>query len=170
MSFRILGLDPAPFASLARLDDAALAAQGMRRYRADEVPGFPCRVSLDDAALGEPVILLNWEHLPEATPYRARHAIFVREQARERYDRVDAVPPALARRTLSLRAFDRDGWMLDADLVEGRDLPGLIGRFLADPRVDFLQAHYAKRGCFAARVERAGDGQDPNSSIAMQGN
>ncbi len=155
MSFRILGLDPVPFAPLARLDDAALATRSIRRYRADEEPGFPCRVSLTDAAVGEPVLLLNYEHLPVATPYRARHAIFVREAATQRYDAVDQVPPALARRLLALRAFDRDGWMLEAELAEGRDLPALIEQFFADPRVDYLQAHYARRGCFAARVERA---------------
>jgi len=155
LSFRILGLDPAPFRSLAALDDAALERQGARRYRADAKPGFPCRVSLEDAEPGEAVLLLNWEHLPVATPYRARHAIFVREAAARRYDAVNSLPPALAPRLLALRAFDRDGWMLEAELTEGHALPALIGQFFADPRVDFLQAHYARRGCFAARVERA---------------
>lgn len=155
MSFRILGLDPAPFAPLASLDDAALERQGARRYCADEKPGYPCRVSLEDAEPGEAVLLLNWEHLPLATPYRARHAIFVREAAARRFDAVDRIPPALAPRLLALRAFDREGWMLDAELTEGRDLPILVQRLFSDPRVNFLQAHYARRGCFAARIERA---------------
>ena len=45
--------------------------------------------------------------------------------------------------------------MVDADLVDGRELEPLITRFLAMPTVAYLQAHYAKRGCYAARIDRA---------------
>ena len=67
----------------------------------------------------------------------------------------NAVPEQLAIRTLSVRAYDAQGMMTDADLTEGHDLPALIDRFLADPEVAYLHAHNAKRGCFAARIERA---------------
>jgi hypothetical protein len=56
---------------------------------------------------------------------------------------------------MSLRAFDRDDLMVDADVVVGREIEGVIGRFFADPRVAYLHAHYAKRGCYAARIDRA---------------
>ncbi|MFX8199445.1 DUF1203 domain-containing protein [Acinetobacter baumannii] len=47
--------------------------------------------------------------------------------------------------------------MTDADLVEGHDLPALIDRLFASPETAYLHAHNAKRGCFAARIDRGGD-------------
>lgn len=150
----IRGLDPAPFAALYGLSDAALAERGVVRMEVDATPGFPCRVSLQDAGMGEAMLLLNHEHLPVDSPYRQRHAIFVREGATEPAQFENEVPEQLAIRTLSLRAYDAEGMMTDADLVEGGELAALIDRFFADPSVAYLHAHNAKRGCFAARIDR----------------
>jgi Protein of unknown function (DUF1203) len=155
MSFRITGLDPTQFLELFDLDDRTLAARGIQRCVADSKPGFPDRIELKDAEPGERLLLVNYTHQPAHTPYRASHAIFVREGARRAYDRTGEIPQALRTRIISLRAFDRDHLMVDADLADGRELEGLIERFLADPKVDYLHAHYAKRGCYAARIERA---------------
>jgi hypothetical protein len=57
-------------------------------------------------------------------------------------------------RPMSLRAFDADDLMVDADVVDGHQLERLIARFLADPRVAYVHAHYARRGCYAARIDR----------------
>ena len=154
MAFRIRGLAPAEFQPLFGLSEAELAARGIERRVVDAPSGYPDRIELRDARPGETVLLLNHVHQPADTPYRASHAIFVREGAREAFDAVDAVPPALRTRTLSLRAFDARGHMLDADLAEGAQCEATIERLLADPRVAYLQAHYARRGCFAARIER----------------
>jgi Protein of unknown function (DUF1203) len=154
MSFRITGLSPEPFRPLFGLSDQELAAQGARRYVADSKPGFPDRVEVRDAEPGETVLLLNYTHQPADTPYRASHAIFVLEGAKVRYDRIDEVPPALRLRTLSLRAFDKDDLIVDADLVDGGNVESAIQRFFADPRVTYIHAHYAKYGCYAARIDR----------------
>ena len=154
MSFVITGLDPAPFRPLYGLDDAALAALGAMRVVADSKPGFPCRVTLEDADIGEVLLLLNYEHLPDASPYRSRHAIFVREGAEASARFEDEVPEKLAIRLLSVRAFDAQAMMTDADVVEGNALEPLIEKMFADPAVAFLHVHNAKRGCFAARVDR----------------
>jgi len=154
MSFRIKGLDPAPFLPLYGLSDDALAAQCILPSVADGAASFPDRVELRDAAPGERVLLLNYTHQPANTPYRASHAIFVREGATEAYDRVGEIPSSLSRRLLSVRAFGEDHRMVDADVIEGGALETLIERFLAKPDVAYLHAHYAKRGCYAARIER----------------
>lgn len=154
MAFRIVGLDPAEFRAICLLDDAELEKRNVIRVLADEKPGFPCRVTLRDAEIGERLLLLNYEHQPGNTPYRAAHAIFVRENAERRFDSVNEVPQALRDRVLSVRAFDAVGMMLDADLVDGAEVEGLIERLFEDERAAYLQVHYAKRGCFAARVER----------------
>ena len=155
MSFRITGLDPAPFRHLYGLTDDELVARGARRTIANAKPGFPDRIELRDAEPGEPLLLLNYTHQPADTPYRASHAIFVREGAEQAYEAVDEVPKALRLRPISLRAFDGHGEMVDADLVDGRVLEAVIERLLDNSEVRYLQAHYAKRGCYAARIERA---------------
>lgn len=144
------GLSAEPFRSLYGLDDAALAAEGVERVRVTEPYAAPCRIGLDDIAPGGWVLLLNFEHQPAETPYRSRHAIFVEEGAEAPFDRVGEVPPALWRRTLSLRAFDASHRMIDADLVEGREVAKVLVPMLRQPGAAYVHVHYARRGCFAA--------------------
>jgi len=132
----------------------ATAESRARRVVADAPLGFPCRVSLDDARPGETLILVNYEHQPAPTPFRASHAIFVREGV-EAVSTVDEMPPALKRRLLSLRAFDASGMMRAADVTEGAVAGPLIERLFEDPEIAYLHAHYAKWGCYAARIDRA---------------
>lgn len=154
MSFRITGLPLAPFAPLFALSTAELAARSIVRMTVSGDAGYPCRITLADAARGESVLLLNYEHQPAATPYRSSHAIFVRESATSSYDELDRVPRALRHRLLSVRAFDEAGMMTDADVVEGSALEPLIGRLFADQHVKYLHAHNARPGCFAAAIRR----------------
>lgn len=155
MTFRVIGLSPEPFRPLFGLPDEELARHGACRIVADAPFGFPDRIEISDAAPGESLLLVNYLHQPAATPYRASHAIFVRERAVAPTDLAGEIPPAMRARPLSLRAFDGEGMMVDADLVEGREAEGLIGRLLADRRTAYIQAHYARRGCYAGRIERA---------------
>jgi hypothetical protein len=155
LSFRITGLKPDAFIPLYGLADAALAARGAVRRKVDEDPGFPDRIEMRDAPIGSHVLLLNYTHQPAETPFRSAHAIFVREGATETYDRADDVPGAMRRRLLSVRAFDAAGMMIAADVTEGAALEGLIARLFADPAAAYLHAHYARQGCYAARIDRA---------------
>ncbi|MBW8848060.1 MAG: DUF1203 domain-containing protein [Burkholderiales bacterium] len=151
MSFRITGLSAQPFAHLFGLSEAELAAHGAQRFSGE---GLPDRVELRDSRADETLLLINHEHQPADTPYRSRHAIFVREQAGAPFDAIDTVPDALRRRMLSLRAFDANHLMVDADLVDGAAVEGLIERLLAQPEVAYVHAHFARRGCYAALIQR----------------
>ncbi|MBI1329587.1 MAG: DUF1203 domain-containing protein [Alphaproteobacteria bacterium] len=153
MTFRFQGLPSERFAPLMALSDAALAGQGIRRVVADEKPGFPCRVSLADAEPGERLLLLNFEHQPVDSPYRASGPIFVREAAVAAFKGTE-VPEQLRCRLLSLRAYDAEGMIVDADVTEGTAIETLLERLFADPAVDYVHVHFARRGCFAARVDR----------------
>jgi Protein of unknown function (DUF1203) len=155
MSYVISGIDPAPFRHLYGLTDADLAAQGVVRMIADARPGYPCRVTLEDAKPGDAVLLVNYEHLPVDTPYRSRHAIFVADGAAQAARYEGAIPEQLHIRLLSVRAFDADGMMIDAEVLEGSGLEAEIERLFAEPRAAYLHVHNARRGCFAARVDRA---------------
>jgi hypothetical protein len=155
MTFRITGLPPDPFRPLWGLPDDALAARRARRVVCDASPGFPDRIELREAEPGETVLLVNHLHQGAESPYRSAHAVYVLEGATARYDAVGVVPAVLRRRMLSLRGFDAAGMMVDADIVDGAEVEPLIERLLAQPAIAYVHAHYAKRGCYAARIERA---------------
>jgi Protein of unknown function (DUF1203) len=154
MNFRISGLPAAQFADWFALSDAELAARHAVRRVADNKPGFPCRVSLTDAEVGEEVLLINYEHLPVDSPYRASHAIYIRA-GEETCAAIDAVPAMLRSRLLSLRAYDAAGMMTAADVVEGGELEAGIGKLFSDERASYLHVHFARPGCYAARIDRA---------------
>src|SRR5215218_7853269 len=118
MTYRIRGLDPAPFRPLFGLADDELAARGVVRMTVTVKPSFPCRVTLEDREIGERVLLLNHVSHDVANPYRASPAIFVTDGADEAAEFVDEVPPVLATRILSLRGFDDQGVMTDALLTQ----------------------------------------------------
>lgn len=155
MGFRIRGLSPEPFQSLFGLSDAELAQHGAVRRIVDCKPGYPDRIELRDAEIGESVLLVNYVHLPVETPYRSSYAIYVREGAQSRYDRMDEVPEQFRSRVLSLRAFDEHDMLRDADIVEGAAVESLISRLLSHPETAYVHVHFAKYGCFAARIDRA---------------
>ena len=159
MDFQISPLSPEPFSHLFGQDNEFLAAQGVQRMTVDVSPGYPCRVSLEDARVGESVLLLNYQHQSAATPYRSSYAIFVREGAEMAAPAVNEVPESLRLRLLSLRAFTAGGMLIDADVVHGREVDPALRKLLADERVRYVHIHNAKPGCYAARAERAGDAQ-----------
>jgi hypothetical protein len=155
LTFRITGLSPEPFQHLFGLSDAELATHKVKRYVADGKPGFPCRIEMRDAEPGETVLLLNHVCQPADTPYRASHAIFVRERATKTFDEVDQVPEVMRLRLLSLRAYDAEGMMLDADVIDGANIEALIARLFVNPDVAYIHVHNAKRGCYSGRIDRA---------------
>ncbi len=154
MTYAVTSLPAELFAPLFATDDEALAARGARRMIADAPVGYPCRVSLDDAQPGETLILVNYEHQSAPTPFRASHAVFVREGVAP-VSMIGEMPPALRRRLLSLRAFDTNGMMIAADIVDGAEASNLIVQMFENAQVAYLHAHYAKWGCYAARIDRA---------------
>jgi hypothetical protein len=155
MAFRITGLAPEPFQSLYGLPDQDLASFGVKRYIVDSNPGFPDRIEMKDAEPGQSVLLLNHVSQPAKTPYRASHAIFIREWATQAYDAVDQVPESMRIRLLSLRAFNDDGMMLDADVADGMVMESVVTRMFADPEVSYIHVHNAKQGCYSGRIDRA---------------
>lgn len=158
MDFRISGLPAEPFIRFFAMSDDELLARGARRVVAtpDFAPSMPpCRVSLRDAEPGEVSILLHHAHLvAPGSPYRAAGPIYVREGVRETASFVNHVPAQQRTRLLSVRAYDADGLMVDAEVAEGTELETLIERFFRRDDVAFLHAHNARRGCYSCRIDR----------------
>lgn len=155
MTYRITGLARDKFAPLFELGDTALAERGAVRVTANADRGFPCRVSLEDAKAGETLILLNHVSHDVATPFRASHAIYVRESAAEADVPADQVPAVLDTRTISLRGFDTAGMLRNALIALPGETDARIREMFAEAEIAYIHAHNAAPGCFAARVERA---------------
>ncbi len=153
--FRITALPTEPFEPFFHMTDEQLAAAGAARMTADKKPGFPCRVSLADAEVGEEVVLLPFAHHEVGSPYRASGPIFVRKQAKMAAPVVNEVPQKLLTRLLSLRGYDRRAMMVGATVVEGAGVATALRQLFADEVVEYVHIHNAKPGCFACRADRA---------------
>ena len=155
VSFRVVGLPEESFDELFELEAEQLERRGARRMTVDAKPGYPCRVSLADAEVGEAVILTPYAHHDVDTPYRGSGPIFVRQGAHKATPAVDEIPEFLELRTISVRAYDDDGMMLAANVAENGELRESIQRLFVIDRVAYLHLHNAGPGCFNCRVDRA---------------
>lgn len=152
--FQLTGLDPAPFTALFDLDDASLRRLAVERRIADAAPGFPCRVSLEDAAIGEELLLLPWVHHAVDSPYQASGPIFVRRGARRAQLAPGEVPDCVTRRLMSLRAYDAAHGMVDAEVVEGVAVAATLARLFAREEIAYVHLHNARRGCYSCAATR----------------
>ena len=154
MSFQIHALPIELFQPFFTMSAQELAEVRATRMIADAKPGYPCRVSLADAEVGETVILVNFEHQAADSPYQSAHAIFVREHAEQAFPERGEVPEALKTRLISVRAFDENHYMVNAEITDGLRLHEVITVSFRNPAVSYVHLHNAKPGCFAARVTR----------------
>jgi Protein of unknown function (DUF1203) len=152
--FQLSGLRPEAFTALFSLSDEELQRHHARRVTATGKPGFPCRVSLIDADIGEELILLPYTHQPAPTPYHASGPIFVRKGARQCVVPCGTIPDYVATRLMSVRAYDSAHFMIDASVCEGAVVAAMIREMFANPTVAYIQLHNAKRGCFSCTVNR----------------
>lgn len=155
MTYAVTGLPLDDFSPLFALSDEALAARGVIRRTADYSPGYPCRITLQDAQPGESVLLLNHESHSAPTPYRSAYAIFVREAADATLQIQDALPPVLKGRPIALRIFNDQGMLIGADLSRDEPLDAAIRNAFESPATAYIHAHNAAHGCFVARIDRA---------------
>ncbi len=154
MGFQIHPLPAEKFQHLFDLSEHELNAQRACKMVVTEKPGTPCRVSMADAEIGETVVLVNYTHQDAQSPYRASHAVFVRDGVDTAQIKENEVPKVLVSRLISLRLFDENHMMLDADAIDGAELSEAISTAFKDEAVAYIHLHYAKPGCFAASVSR----------------
>jgi hypothetical protein len=155
MNFRIKSLEGSQFSPLFDLDNSALEKIGAIRMLVDECPGFPCRVSLEDAEIGEEVILLPYQHHQTNSPYQASGPIFVRKIAQTTQLDINQIPKMLNHRLLSLRGYDSNAIMKEATVVEGKNLNEQINKIFENEEILYIHIHNAKPGCYNCVVERA---------------
>ena len=152
MAYSISGLELEQFNPLFSLSDAALKARGIMRITVDAKPGYPCRITLEDADIGDTVLLLNHESHNTASPFRSSYAIYVNESAAQTRHMHDALPGVFENRTIALRVFDDEGMLIGADMGEGEALHTKIEMIFANSKAAYIHAHNAMHGCFAAEI------------------
>ena len=155
MNFRIKALDDREFVALFNLSNSELEKIGAVKMIVDEFPGFPCRVSLEDAEIGEEVILLPYQHHKTNSPYQSSGPIFVRKIAKSSIYEINEIPKMFNHRLLSLRGYDKNAIMKDASVVEGNSLKAQIFKIFENDDIQYIHIHNAKPGCYNCLVERA---------------
>lgn len=154
-SFQLIGIEHQRFELLFNLTTPQLAEHGAERVFADEPFGYPCRITLEDAAVGDELLLLPYLHQPAASPYRASGPIFVKRGATQRRLAAGEVPASITRRLMSVRAYDASHAIVAASVCEGVATERELQRYFADARVEYVHLHNATHGCFACEVIRA---------------
>lgn len=154
MAYRIEGLRRDAYAGLLGLPGDELSRRNARRVIAGAKPGFPCRVTLEDAEPGESLILFHHVSHDVPTPFRSAYAIYVRETATEPACYVDEPPPVFAGRTLGFRGFDSQGMLRGALLAPPGEADSKIRELFERPEIEAIHAHNAAAGCFAAKIVR----------------
>ena len=154
-NFIIRPLQGNEFTHFFSMTDELLKAHGAILMTANATPGFPCRVSLEDAAAGEEVLLLPYRHHATNSPYQATGPIYVRSNAKTAAPAINEIPFMLTHRLLSLRGYDQNGMMQQAMVTEGTGLHETLHHFFSNPSVAYVHIHNAKAGCYNCVAERA---------------
>lgn len=153
-TFRLSPLRYECFAPLFELNESQLAELGALRVTADQRHGFPCRVSLCDADIGEELLLLPYEHQPAASPYRASGPIYIRRNAVRASPAPGEIPEYITRRLISVRAYDTAHMLRYAEVCDGEAVAGEITRQFQNASTAYIHLHNARPGCFSCLVNR----------------
>lgn len=147
-NFKFIALDHLEFDYLNDFSEQDLSKQDIIKMTVDKYPGFPCRITLEDAEVGEEVFLFNYNYHSTESPYKATGPIFIRKNKTTKDYQVNVVPKMFLHRLLSLRAYDENGMMRWADVFEGNILKDKIEETFNNENVVYLHIHNAKPGCF----------------------
>lgn len=154
-NFLVKAVAESKFRSLMKSNNEVLASQNARWITVDATPGYPCRVSLVDANIGEKVLALNFTHHDVKSPYKASGPIFVRENATMAEFEMNEVPKLLRHRFLSVRAYNATNMMVGTQLAHGAELESAIKKQFQDPETEYIHIHNAGPGCFNCSIYRA---------------
>ncbi|MCD9853338.1 DUF1203 domain-containing protein [Epilithonimonas sp. JDS] len=157
-NFKFVALSHLEFAHLNDLSKDELLRKNIVLMTVDKFPGFPCRVTLEDAEIGEEVFLMSYNYHSATSPYQSSGPVFIRKNKVSEDYQVNVIPRMFTQRLLSLRAYDKKGMMIKADVFEGNFLKDKIQEFFNNEKIDYLHIHNAKPGCFNCLVKKVEDG------------
>lgn len=153
-NFQIHSINAEEINPLLNLGENELKELNIVKSIVDEKPGYPCRLSLQDAEIGEEVLLFTYEHHKVKSPYQSSGPIFIRTNAKKAALAKNEIPLMLRHRLLSLRIYDKDAMMIDARTVKGDILEDTLQDVLANGRVEYMHIHNSGPGCYNCLVNR----------------
>ena len=153
--FQILSLAGKLFSSYFNMCTKELQDVGAYLFLSDECPCYPCRVSLEDAKVGERVLALEYTHHAVQGPYKSSGPIFVRENAKEAKLSGNEIPDMLKHRFLSVRGYSDRGIMIEAETTPGSHLKTALIQQFQNKHVEYIHIHNASPGCFNCTAVRA---------------
>ncbi|MBL4643488.1 MAG: DUF1203 domain-containing protein [Flavobacteriaceae bacterium] len=139
---------------LFELTSEELSEKNMVKMLVDANPGFPCRVSLEDAEIGEKVLLLPLEYHKTTSPYKASGPVFIRKNAVKVDLAVNEIPAMLYKRQQTLRVYNTNGMMIAAKSPSADALRNEIETLLKNPKASYIQVHNTNPGCYNCQINR----------------
>jgi hypothetical protein len=126
----------------------------IQKITVDQSPGYPCRLSLEDAKIGEEVYLFSHQPFTNENPYRETGPVFVRTEADQATLEPGQIPDMIKRRPIIVRSYSADETLLSGDPAEGEDVGQVIQQCLNREGVAFLHIRAALTGCYLCKVEQ----------------
>jgi len=154
MNFKFKALDYQEFESLFNLTDLELEKLNGKRMLVDLKPGYPCRVSLEDAEIGEEVILIPYDFHKTNSPYQSRGPIFIRKGIATKVLKNNEIPVMLNHRHLSFRGYDTDGFLKEALTEKGINTKIVIEQLFENPEIEYIHIHNSGPGCYNCEVRK----------------
>jgi hypothetical protein len=152
-NFRIVAIDN-NYNELFKLTEKELADKSMIKMIVDQKPGYPCRVTLEDAEVGEEVLLFPFEYHKTKSPYKASGPIFIRKNTLKATLEINKIPEMLFKRNQTLRAYDKNGIMINAISPETSELKKGIETLFSNSIASYIQIHNTNPGCYNCQVNR----------------
>lgn len=153
VNYKIEGIEN-KYNHLFKLSDEELFSKGIVKMIVDNKPGYPCRVSLKDAEIGEEVMLFQFKHHNTNSPYASSGPIYVRKNAKKANLKINEIPEMLYERKQSLRAYSKNGMMISAINVEKENIKKQIDFFFDNTEISYIQIHNANPGCYNCQVNK----------------
>lgn len=151
-NFIIKSLQHSKFEYLKDLTELELSVNNIVKQTVNKKPSFPCRVTLQDAEIGEEVFLLNYQFHNKNSPYSANGPIYIRPNKVSKICKKNEIPEMFLTRLISLRGYNSLSMLINAEVFEGTLLKEKIQKFLEKENIEYLHIHNAKTGCFLAET------------------
>ena len=142
------------YSPLFKLTTEELGEMNMVKMLVDAKPGFPCRVTLEDAEIGEEVLLLPFEYHKTTSPYKASGPIFIRKNAVKADLAVNEIPAMLLKRQQTLRVYDTNGMMIAAKSPSADEIRKEIEVAFSSQSASYIQILNTNPGCYNCQVNR----------------
>jgi len=139
---------------LFKLTSEELSERNIVKMLVDEKPGYPCRVTLEDAEIGEEVLLLPLEHHKTTSPYKASGPVFIRKNAVKVDLAINEIPKMLFKRQQTLRLYDTNGMMIAAKSPSADEIRKEIETLFKNPKAKYIQVHNTNPGCYNCQVHK----------------